>query len=508
MTHATSPERRTFLAKASALSAAQFVAGLPLNIAQAAQTSLTNLSAVEAVAAMRGGDIKAEDYARALLDRCEALRDLNAFIAMERDRVLEAARETDRKRAKGQKLGALHGLPVPVKDSINTKDLPTTLATAALRNFRPRRDAAVVTALYRHGALLLGKTNLHELQFWWTNGNSAFGPAHNPYDPSRISGGSSGGTAVAIAARMAPVGLAGDTNGSIRVPAALCGIVGFRPTTLRWPLQGAMPLTPVFDTLGPHARSVADAILLDSAVTGASPPDGPIRLKGLRLGVPRGYYFGDLEPEVERVVSEALQKLKEAGVELVEADPPYLMELVNLANYPIIHHETGPAIERYLKESGAGLTLKDVLATATPDIKQAFDLFVLPGGKYRAPYEIYTASLSTNRSLLQRMLAGYLKNNGLAAMVFPTTLCAATPLGQEWEVEYGGRKMPAYLALARNISPGSCAGVPGLVMPAGLTSGGLPVGIEFDGHAGKDRDLLALGLSLERTLGPIPAPPV
>ncbi|HWQ38246.1 MAG TPA: amidase family protein [Burkholderiales bacterium] len=486
----------------SALSAG----GLPLPGAARLDSSLIELSAVEAVAAMRSGDLKAEDYAKALLDRCEKLKHLNAFTTLDYDRVMEMARDADRKRAKGGKLGVLHGLPVPVKDSINTKDLPTTLATEALRDFRPGTDAAVVTALYREGALLLGKTNLHELQFWWTNSHSAFGPARNPYDPTRISGGSSGGTAVAVSGRMAPAGLAGDTNGSIRVPAALCGVIGFRPTTLRWPQSGVMPLTPTYDTVGPHTRSVADAILFDSVVTGTAQGANPISLKGTRIGVPRGYYYADLDPEVERVTKEVLRKLKDAGVELVDADPPYLMELVNLANYPIIHHETGPSIDCYLKGHGAKVTLKEILSTARPDVRQAFELFVLPGGQYRAPYDVYTASRSTNRPLLQRILGSYLRDNGLAAMIFPATLCPATPIGHEWEVEYGGRKVPTYIALARNISPGSCAGLPGLVIPGGLTSSGLPVGIEFDGHAGGDRELLALGLSLEKVLGPIPPP--
>ena len=192
-----------------------------------------DLSAVEAVARMRAGDLSAERYAEALLARCKAGESLNAFITLEPAQVLEAARAADQRRAAGAHLGLLHGLPVPIKDSINTREYRTTGGTPALREFRPALNAPIVEQLVRAGAIVLGKTNLHELSFGWTSNNLAYGAVHNPYDPTRIPGGSSGGTGAAIAARMAPLGVAEDTEGSIRVPAALCGVKGFRPTTRR-----------------------------------------------------------------------------------------------------------------------------------------------------------------------------------------------------------------------------------------------------------------------------------
>ena len=187
---------------------------------------LTGLAASEAVAAMRAGDITAEAYANATLDQCERLQHLNAFISLEPDRVREAAFAADRLRGSGATTGLLHGLPIPVKDSVNTRDLPTTAGTRALANFYPPRDAALVGILKAAGAIVLGKTNIHELSWGWTSNNGAFGPVRNPYDPARIPGGSSGGTAAAVAARLAPLGVAEDTQGSIRVPAALCGVYG------------------------------------------------------------------------------------------------------------------------------------------------------------------------------------------------------------------------------------------------------------------------------------------
>lgn len=508
MTHATNSDRRAFLAKASALAAAQAAGGLSINVAQAAQTSLTDLSAVEAVAAMRAGDLKAEDYARALLDRCNALKGLNAFISQDREMVLEAARNADKARAAGKKLGALYGLPVPIKDSINTKDLPTSSGTPALRNFQPKQDAPVAKALFNSGAILLGKTNLHELSFGWTTNNLAFGPTHNPYDTTRIPGGSSGGTAVAVATGMAPAGLAEDTCGSIRVPAAFRGIKGFRPSNYRWPAEGVMPLTTIFDTVGPHARSVADLILFDSVVTGHAKAITPASLRRVRVGVVRNHYYAELDPEVERVTAEALSRLRDAGVELVEGEIPGLVDMWQVATFPIIQHETRPTISKYLQEFGTGVTWDKLLANASDDIKRDFGLFVLDSGQFHAPKAVYEEARKTHRPALQNAFRRYFREHRVAAIVHPTMMIPAPLIGQDMEVEIRGKKVPFYVAMSRNIAPASTAGIPGLVLPAGLTTGGLPVGIEFDAPVGRDRELLAVGLALERALGSIPAPGV
>jgi indoleacetamide hydrolase len=256
---------------------------------------LLQLSAGEAVARMSRGEITAERYARVLLARCESLRALNAFITLEPSRVLEAARACDIRRHSGGSVGPLFGLPVPVKDSVNTRDYPTSAGTPALRNFQPAADAPVVAALRAAGAIVLGKTNLHELSYGWTSNNLAFGAVHNPYDPTRIPGGSSGGTAAAVATHMAPLGIAEDTEGSIRVPAAMCGIAGFRPSTGRYSTKGCVPITPLFDQVGPHARSVSDLALFDSVAADDWRPLTPAPLKGLRFGIVRDYWFTSLE---------------------------------------------------------------------------------------------------------------------------------------------------------------------------------------------------------------------
>lgn len=469
---------------------------------------LAELSAHEAVAAMRRGDIAAERYAAALLRRCEAGRALNAFITLEPERVLEAARECDRRRARGggpAALGPLHGLPVPIKDSVNTREYPTTAGTAALRHFRPHADAAVVRTLTDAGAIVLGKTNLHELSWGWTSSNQVFGAVRNPYDAARIPGGSSGGTAAAVAARMAPLGVAADTVGSIRVPAALCGIAGFRPTTGRYPNTGVVPLNTLFDQVGPHARCVCDLLLFDTVVAPDPTPVRPLSLAGVRLVLDRDYWFTELHPEVERIAAQALRRLQDAGAELVEAPLPGLARLIELVKSPILNHDLAPEVSRFLARHLRGVSFAQLLAMASEEVKQEIAECAFAGGRYYASDDTYRAARELHLPRLQEAFRSYFAGTGAAAVVFPTTLVPA-PLIGEHLLELSGRRLSVTTALARNIVPGSTAGLPGLVLPAGLTAGGLPVSLEFDGPAGADRILLSLGLALEAVLERLPAP--
>jgi Asp-tRNA(Asn)/Glu-tRNA(Gln) amidotransferase A subunit family amidase len=501
--------RREFIVTASAAAAATAIGrGCqgPKTAPAVSPAELLELSAVDAVAALTRGDVTAERYASALLAQCERGKPLNAFITLEPARVLEAARAADRLRSSGAKLGPLHGLPIPVKDSINTKDLPTTGGTPALRNFRPAENAPIVRALVDAGAIMLGKTNLHELSFGWTSNNLAFGAVHNPYDTKRIPGGSSGGTAVAVATHMAPLGVAEDTEGSIRVPAAMCGIAGFRPTTTRYPSTGVVPITPLFDQVGPHARSVADLALFDSVVTGDWSPIRPAALKGVKLGVARGYWFRDLDPEVERITSEALRKLRDAGVELVESEVPELARRIELTTELIQNHDVLYTLKKYLEDFHTGVTFDQLIAQASADIKRDFALAVLPGGKFFVSDAAYQTARDVHLPKLRENFRAYFARTGVAAIVFPATMVPPPLIGQDVDVLIGANKVPFETAVARNIAPGSTAGLPGLVLPAGLTSGGLPIALELDGPSGTDRALLALGSSVERVLGRVPPP--
>jgi indoleacetamide hydrolase len=503
-------ERRRFVLSAAAaaagIGAARATPGGAAPAA-AAPSPLTDLSATEAVARMARGEVTCERYAQALLDRCAQQRSLNAFITLEPTLVLEQARARDRERRAGAKPGALFGLPIPVKDSVNTRDYPTTGGTPALRTFRPQADAPVVAALKAAGAIVLGKTNLHELSFGWTSNNLAFGAVRNPYDRQRIPGGSSGGTAAVIAARLAPLGIAEDTEGSIRVPAAFCGIAGFRPTTGRYSTEGCVPISPLFDQVGPHARGVADLVLFDAAVTGESPLAPAASLRGVRLGVARDYWFAGLDPEVERIAAHALQRLENAGAVLVEAPLPGVGALVDHATDQIQNHDVRFALARYLATYGAPVDLEQLIARASPDIQAVFRSDVLPGGKNFVTETVYVAARDRYVPELKRAYHDYFARHRLDAMVFPATRVPAPLIGDETTLDIAGQPVPFEDAVARNIAPGSTAGIPGLVLPAGLTAGGLPVALEFDAPAGSDRSLLSIGAPLEQALGRIAAPP-
>jgi mandelamide amidase len=500
--------RREFLLGASA-SALALGCGGSLAAAPAplgSNGSLLELSAVDAVRAMKLGALTAERYAATLLERCAQLKDLNAFITLDPAGVLEQAREADRQRASGAKLGPLHGLPIPVKDSLNTAQYVTTGGTPALRTFRPPADAPLVATLRAAGAIVLGKTNMHELSFGWTSNNLAFGAVHNPYDPTRIPGGSSGGTAAAIAAHMAPLGIAEDTEGSIRVPAALCGVTGFRPTTRRYSTVGVIPASALLDQTGPHARSMADIALFDRIATGDMRELGRSPLQGARLAVSRGYWFEGLDSEVDRIANEALSKLRTAGVIIVEAEVPGVQELIERTADLIVDHDVRVELTRYLAANGAKAGFDEIVARASPDIRATFAHEVLPGSPAFVSEAAYETVVKVHLPRLRRTFKEYFARTGAAALVFPTTMVTAPRIGDEGDLIVGGRKVTFDVAIGRNIAPGSRAGLPGLVIPAGIAADGLPVALEFDGPAGTDRSLLALGVSIEQALGHVPPP--
>ena len=460
-------------------------------------SEITDWTASEALREIGGKRISAREYAEALLAECERGAGLNAFIHLDPERVLDAA-----SRAGG---GRLAGLPVPVKDNFDTADMPTTGGTPGLRDHRPARNAPVLQRLIDAGAYVMGKLNMHELAFGITSNNGAFGPARNPHDPSRIPGGSSGGSGAAVAARMAPVAMGTDTGGSVRIPAALCGVAGFRPTTGRYTQEGIVPISNTRDAAGPLARSVEDLALFDSVIA-QTPDDLPdVSLEGARIGVPRAHFYDNLDPETARVADETLTALVAAGAVLVEADMPEVPKLDGAAGFPIALYETVVELDRYLSESGLLLDLNGLAdAVASPDVAGLLQSVLTPEGAIPEP--VYREALTQTRPALQAAYADWFETNGVTAAIFPTAPLPAAPIGHDETVELNGEQVPTFLTFIRNTGPSSLAGIPGVTLPAGLSGDGLPIAMELDGPAGSDRALLALSVAVEAVLPPTPRP--
>ena len=465
----------------------------------------TSLTISEAAAALRSGEMTALAYADALVAQAAKAAKLNAFIHFDPEGVRAAARAADAAKASAKgALGPLHGIPLALKDNLDTADMPTTGGTPGLKGSQPKRNAAVVQKLFDAGAIAFAKTNLHELAYGITNNNAGFGAARNPYDPSRIPGGSSGGVGVAVAARIVPGGIGSDTGGSVRVPAALCGVVGFRPTTGRWSQAGIVPISHTRDTPGPLTRSVADCVLLDGVVTGSKAAAVLASLKGLRLGVPRAHFWAPLDAETGRLMEDVLARLKDAGAVVVEADIPDVGRLDGEAGFPIALYETVVDLNAYLAGRGLSMRYPELVAQcASPDVK---GLLQSLHGEGAIPEAAYRHALDVLRPQLQAAYRDHFRRHDIAAVVFPSTPLPAAPIGQDETVSLNGEQVPTFITFIRNSSPGSVAGIPGISVPAALTAAGLPLGIELDGGENDDARLLAIAAAVEHVLPKIAAP--
>jgi indoleacetamide hydrolase len=474
------------------------------------------LTATQAVAAIQSGRLLATDYVATLLARAAALSTLNAFTALDMEGALAAAKRIDALPPDEKARLPLAGLPVVIKDNINTAGLLTSAGTPSLDGFKPKTDAPSVARLRDAGAIVLGKTNMHELAFGITSTNLAphAGPVRNPYDPSLIAGGSSGGTAVAVAARISAAGLGSDTGGSTRIPAALTGIAGFRPSVGNGGAErryhdpnAVVPISHTRDTVGPMARTVADVALLDGVITNDTAlPD--VELPALRIGLPAPLW-ADLERATDEVARHALKKLEAAGVTFVAVQMNDLQRLNDRVGGPIAIHEALDDVRDYLVANDAPVkTVGEVAARiASPDVRNVYDV-ILAG----ALAQHYPDALHTWRPQLQQHYADTFAGDRLDALLFPTTRLVAVPIdeinGSSVVSIDGAPALDEMTAYLRNTDPASNAGIPGLSLPAGLTQDGLPVGIELDGPLGSDRKLLAIGIAFEAVLGSVAAPTI
>lgn len=445
---------------------------------------------------MAEGKLSSRELVLDGLAAAERLVFLNAFISLDGQGALHRARRLDELRHRGEILGPLHGVPIAVKDNIHVAGLPNTAGTPLLESFVPAEDAPVVERLKAAGAVVLGKTNMHELAFGITSANAAFGAVGNAHDRRFIAGGSSGGTAVAVAAGMAVAGLGTDTGGSSRIPAALNGIVGFRPTGGRYPATGVTRISSTRDTVGPMGLAVEDVASLDRVIAGEPRALPDIDLNGVRIGIPRRHFYDDLEPAVREPVESLLLQLRGAGVDLVHADLNGIGPLNGKTGFPIVLFEARSLLNEYLAAHLPGSTLKDLAdAVASPDVRELLADVVrreVSESGYRRAMEHY-------RPRLKRLYADYFARHEVEAILFPTTPLTAKPIEDGSQtVQLNGEPVPAFATYIRNTDPGSNANLPGLSIPLAVPDGSLPAGFEIDGPEGSDRRLLAIGAAIER----------
>ena len=453
---------------------------------------LTELTVAAAAKAIRDRSVSPLELTEAYLRRIERLNPrLNAYVTITADRARADARRATEEISKAPPRGALHGVPIGLKDLFETAGIRTTAGSKFFADYVPKSDCTVARKLAEAGSVLLGKLNTHEFAYGVTNDNPHTGTCRNPWDPSRIPGGSSGGSGAAIAASLAATTLGTDTGGSIRIPASLCGAAGLKPTYGRVSKAGVFPLSFLFDHPGPIARTVEDAAIVLDAIAGYDPADpvsvrAPVEpyaaalgrgVKGMRVGVPRGYFYERLDDEVGSAVEAALGTLRDLGAEVRDLDLPSaeagMMALfgVVLAEAQHIHAERLRG-----RASDFGADVRAILeqpAPKTPELVAAL-------GK---TYELTVA--------FQRAL------ETVDVLVTPTTPIPAVRIGED-TVRRGGVDEPSLLALIRCTAPFNATHLPALSLPCGFTRDGLPIGLQIAGRAFDEATVLAAGHAYEQ----------
>ncbi|PZC48700.1 MAG: aspartyl-tRNA(Asn)/glutamyl-tRNA(Gln) amidotransferase subunit A [Chloroflexi bacterium] len=449
---------------------------------------LANLSIAELSGFLERRELSPVEVTKAALQRAEALNpQLNAFISVQAEAALSAARQAEEEIGNGRYCGPLHGIPMAVKDLYYTAGITTTCGSAAFADFVPDVDATVVTRLRGAGAVLLGKLNMNEIALGTTGLNKHFGAARNPWNTDHMPGGSSSGSGVAVAAGMVYGAVGSDTGGSIRIPSALCGITGLKPTYGLVSLQGALPLSWSLDHGGPMARTTEDCALLLQAMAAFDPGyDASIRgpdvdykqslrtdLKGVRLGVVDDPLFQQADEEVLAAFKGALRVMEGLGATVEEVSIPYLRHGPDIGP-TILTAEAAAYHAPFLRER-SHLYDPEVLARLESG-------FAIPATAYVHAQRV--------RRILEQQMTDALQN--VEAIVAPTTQVPAPPLDGR-VVTIGGKEQDSRRFLANLMRPFNLTGQPALAVPSGFSSEGLPLSIQIAGRYLEDASVLAIG---------------
>jgi len=460
-------------------------AGASRVLAQATDpTDLTLAEASRMIRARLLSPVELTEAYLAAIDRYEP--DVNAYITITRERALEQARALEAELANGRWRGPLHGVPIALKDNIDTAGIRTTAAGAVFADRVPSEDAEVAQRLDAAGAVLLGKLNMHEYAYGGTSSITHFGPVHNPWNLAHIPGGSSGGSAAAVAARMCAGALGTDTLASIRLPAAYCGVVGLKPTHGLASIRGIIPVSESLDHVGPMTRTVADAALMLGAIAGFDPLDpvsirAPIpdysaaiyrRAATLRIGLPGDRYFGALEPDVEAAIDEALGVLRSLTAEtrdITMPEPP---------DFPVLLAEAYAYHKPWLDD---------------PETRRLYDPVtlerLLAAGEF-STVEYYAARREL--ALARRAIDG----------VFADVDLIVTPTAPGLPETIANAQNPAEASGAepsvRNTYPFNLFGIPTISVPCGFSRSGLPIGVQISGPRLGELDVLTLAHAYEQ----------
>ena len=375
---------------------------------------------------------------------------------------------------------------------------PAPVSTPSLRNWVPKGYSPVVRSLVDSGHEIVAITNMHELAFGMTSENPGYGDVDNPRKPGYIPGGSSGGSAAAVAMNAVSFALGMDTGGSMRIPASLCGVVGYRPTIGLYDASVVCPHSSTTDTIGVFAQTVATVQQAHKAIVPSYTP-GTRPLKGVRIGVPRQYFFHVLDSEVARVTEAALKFLQDAGLDLVEVDfPSDFAEGLITTSFDLIRYETHRLVPKYLKEQDAPVNFEELIKQISdPSVKK---IMSTAGEISEERYHQCQEKVQS----VQKQYDDYFKTNNLEAFVCPTTVLPAVKRPSTQKLLVDGQEFHTAIAYTMNTIPQAIGGVPSISIPSGLTSDGLPVGLELVAPRDMDSNLLGLAASVQSVLPSLP----